>query len=145
MPETHQKPIIRRALSNYPGQNILLKARPTTLTLKSARSLSNPTPQKRLVRSPGKTSVRDGRKESFDFLGYSFGPQRFRKDDHWYLGASPSRKSVARLKLKVRGLRQPGTLARGARPAEQRAARLVALLRLQDAPAGLSSGRQLRL
>ena len=42
-----------QSLSNYPGQNILLKARPTTLTLKSARSLSNPAPQKRLVRSPG--------------------------------------------------------------------------------------------
>ena len=49
MPETHHT----QSLSNYPGQNILLKARPTTLTLKSARSLSNPAPQKRLVRSPG--------------------------------------------------------------------------------------------
>ena len=46
-----------RSLSNYPGQNILLKARPTTLTLKSARSLSNPAPQKRLVRSPGPSAT----------------------------------------------------------------------------------------
>ena len=64
-----------------------------------------------LTLNEAKTSVRDGRKESFDFLGYSFGPQRFRKDGHWYLGASPSRKSVARLKLKVRGLLRPGTQA----------------------------------
>ncbi len=95
-----------------------------------------------------KTSVRDGRKESFDFLGYSFGPHRYRKDGHWYLGASPSKTSVARLKPKVRGqlaARQPSTLARGARPAEQRTARLVAILRIWDAHAGLSSGRQLRL
>ena len=42
-----------QSLPNYPGQNIHLKARPTTPTLKSARSLSNPAPQKRLVRSPG--------------------------------------------------------------------------------------------
>ena len=64
-----------------------------------------------LTLNEAKTSVRDGRKESFDFLGYSFGPQRFRKDGHWYLGASPSRKSVARLKLKVRGLLRPGNQA----------------------------------
>ena len=64
-----------------------------------------------LTLNEAKTSVRDGRKESFDFLGYSFGPQRFRKDGHWYLGASPSRKSVARLKLKVRGLLRPGDQA----------------------------------
>ncbi len=58
-----------------------------------------------------KTSVRDARKESFDFLGYSFGPHRYRKDGHWYLGASPSKKSVAQLKRKVRGLLRPGNQA----------------------------------
>src|SRR3954451_13851510 len=45
-----------------------------------------------------KTSVRNARSESFDFLGYTFGPQRYRKDGHWYLGASPSKKSVQRVK-----------------------------------------------
>src|SRR5439155_421228 len=34
-----------------------------------------------------KTSVKDARTESFDFLGYTFGPHRYRKDGHWYLGA----------------------------------------------------------
>ncbi len=58
-----------------------------------------------------KTSVRDARQESFDFLGYSFGPQRYRKVGHWYLGASPSKKSVARLKEKVKGLLRPGNQA----------------------------------
>ena len=48
-----------------------------------------------------KTSVKDARRESFDFLGYTFGPQRYRKDGHWYLGASPSQKSVQRVKAKV--------------------------------------------
>jgi len=37
-----------------------------------------------------KTSLKDARKESFDFLGYNFGPHHYRKDGHWYLGASPS-------------------------------------------------------
>ncbi len=48
-----------------------------------------------------KTSLRDARQERFDFLGYSFGPHYYRKDGHWYLGASPSRQSVQRLKGKV--------------------------------------------
>ncbi len=48
-----------------------------------------------------KTSVRDVRKERLDFLGYSFGPHYYRKDGHWYLGASPSKRSVPRRKDKV--------------------------------------------
>jgi RNA-directed DNA polymerase len=48
-----------------------------------------------------KTSVRDARQERFDFLGYSFGPHYYRKDGHWYLGASPSKTSVLRLRDKV--------------------------------------------
>jgi RNA-directed DNA polymerase len=55
-----------------------------------------------------KTSVKDARTERFDFLGYTFGPHRFRKDGHWYLGASPSKKSVQRLKTKVGKLLVPG-------------------------------------
>ena len=58
-----------------------------------------------------KTSVRDARQESFDVLGYSFGPHWFRKDGHWYLGASPSKRSVSRLKAKVRGVLGPGNHA----------------------------------
>jgi RNA-directed DNA polymerase len=48
-----------------------------------------------------KTAVRDARQEHFDFPGYSFGQHYYRKDGHWYLGASPSRKSVQRLKDRV--------------------------------------------
>ena len=47
-----------------------------------------------LTLNEGKTSVRDARTEHFDFLGYTFGSQRYRKDGHWYLGASPSKRSV---------------------------------------------------
>ena len=55
-----------------------------------------------------KTKLRDARRESFDFLGYTFGPHRYRKDGHWYLGASPSKKSVARLRQKVNEVLVPG-------------------------------------
>jgi len=48
-----------------------------------------------------KTCIKQAREESFNFLGYTFGPHRYKKDGHWYLGASPSKKAVARIKQKV--------------------------------------------
>ncbi len=63
-----------------------------------------------LTLNEAKTAVRDARREPFDFLGYTFGPYRYRKDGHWYLGASPSKKSVLRLKAKVSGLVVPGNM-----------------------------------
>lgn len=57
-----------------------------------------------------KTGIRQARRERFDFLGYTFGPHRFRKDGHWYLGASPSKKSVARLRQKVGDLLRPSNV-----------------------------------
>jgi RNA-directed DNA polymerase len=68
-----------------------------------------------LTINEAKTSVKDARTENFDFLGYTFGPHRYHKDGHWYLGASPSKKSVQRLKMKVGELLVPGNL--GAWPA----------------------------
>ena len=61
-----------------------------------------------LTLNQAKTTVGEARTETFDFLGHTFGPHRYRKDGHWYLGASPSGKSVARLKLKVSDLLRPG-------------------------------------
>jgi RNA-directed DNA polymerase len=59
-----------------------------------------------------KTGVKNARKECFDFLGYMFGPHYYRKDGHWYLGASPSKKSVQRVKLRVRRILRPGNMGR---------------------------------
>jgi RNA-directed DNA polymerase len=61
-----------------------------------------------LTLNEAKTSIRNARQERFNFLGYAFGPHRYRKDGHWYLGASPSRKSVQRFKDKVGDLLVPG-------------------------------------
>ena len=61
-----------------------------------------------LALNEAKTAVRNARRERFDFLGYAFGPHHYRKDGHWYLGASPSKKSVLRLKSKVSDLLVPG-------------------------------------
>jgi RNA-directed DNA polymerase len=64
-----------------------------------------------LTVNEAKTTVRNARQEHFDFLGYSFGPHRYRKDGHWYLGASPSRKSVQRLKARVGEILIPSNVA----------------------------------
>ena len=61
-----------------------------------------------LTLNEAKTSLRDARQERFDFLGYTFGPHRYWKDGRWYLGASPSRKSVQRIKDKVAAVLVPG-------------------------------------
>src|SRR6266581_9278217 len=58
-----------------------------------------------------KTSVRDAWQERFDFLGYSFGPHYSRKDGRRYLGASPSKKSVARLKPRISAILHRGNNA----------------------------------
>ncbi|WP_258768992.1 reverse transcriptase domain-containing protein [Bradyrhizobium arachidis] len=57
-----------------------------------------------------KTSVKDARRESFDFLGYSLGPRRFPNGGRWYLGAAPSKKSVQRIKRKISDLLVPGNM-----------------------------------
>lgn len=57
-----------------------------------------------------KTSIRNARQERFDFLGYTFGPHWYAPKQHRYTGASPSAKSMARLKSKVRQLLRPGNV-----------------------------------
>ena len=61
-----------------------------------------------LTLNEGKTSLRNARHERFDFLGYSFGPHRYKANGLWYLSASPSKKGVQRLKTKVGNLLVPG-------------------------------------
>ncbi len=58
-----------------------------------------------------KTSIRNACEERFDFLGYSFGPHYFPKNGRKYLGASPSRKSMARLKPRISAILHRGNTA----------------------------------
>jgi len=55
-----------------------------------------------------KTRLCDAQAETFDFLGYSFGPYCFRQTGRWFIGTSPSKKSVQRLKDKVSTILVPG-------------------------------------
>jgi RNA-directed DNA polymerase len=63
-----------------------------------------------LTLNEAKTSVKDARRQGFDFLGYTLGPRHLAKGGRWYLGASPSNKSVLRIKTKVRDLLRPGNM-----------------------------------
>jgi RNA-directed DNA polymerase len=60
-----------------------------------------------LTLNEAKTSVKNARRESFDFLGYTLGPRHLPNGGRWYLGASPSKKSVQRIKTKVSDLLTP--------------------------------------
>jgi RNA-directed DNA polymerase len=63
-----------------------------------------------LTLNEAKTSIRRARQERFDFLGYTFGPYRYRKDGHWYLGTGPSKKSISRLRQKVTEVLKPSNV-----------------------------------
>jgi RNA-directed DNA polymerase len=65
-----------------------------------------------LTINENKTSLKDARRERFDFLGYSFGPHYpykagVRQYIRQYMSVSPSKKSVQRLKANVRELLVP--------------------------------------
>jgi RNA-directed DNA polymerase len=58
-----------------------------------------------------KTSIRNARGERFDFLGYTFGPHYGMRTGRKYIGYSPSKKSVNRIKEKVGNHLVPGNVA----------------------------------
>jgi RNA-directed DNA polymerase len=55
-----------------------------------------------------KTRLCDARSDRFDFLGYSFGPHCHTREGRWFTGASPSKKSVQRLKDRLGAILVPG-------------------------------------
>ena len=54
-----------------------------------------------------KTSLKNARKEHFDFLGYTFGLMCLTCKGKWYMGAAPSKVSLKRVKAKVHRLLRP--------------------------------------
>jgi len=78
-----------------------------------------------LALNDGKTCLRNAQRERFDFLGYTFGLEHYRKDGHTYLAAKPSKKSVHRLKTAVHAVLRTN----GQAPWSDVVARLNRLLR----------------
>jgi RNA-directed DNA polymerase len=58
-----------------------------------------------------KTCVRNARRESFQFLGYTFGPMYSPKNGHRYVGARPSDKAIKRFRQGVRQRLRPANMA----------------------------------
>jgi len=58
-----------------------------------------------------KTSIRDARREPFNFLGYTFGPMYSRRTGRRYLGAAPAAKATAKLREVVRKILHRGSVA----------------------------------
>lgn len=65
-------------------------------------------PRLGLTLNEAKTKLKEARQESFDFLGYTFGTRHSRLNGRAYLGASPSKKSLRRLRQKVSEVLMPG-------------------------------------
>src|ERR1700693_2277813 len=90
--------IFQAQVVNYADDFVILSRQCAAEALNWTRSVMT---RIGLTLNEAKTSIKRGRTERFDFLGYTFGPHRLRKNGHGYLGASPSKKSVSRLRQKV--------------------------------------------
>src|SRR5216684_3261310 len=99
--------VFQAQIVNYADDFVILSRRCATEALNWTRSVMT---RIGLTLNEAKTSIKRARKERFDFLGYTFGPHGLRKDGHMYLGASPSKKSVSRLRQKVGDLLVPGNV-----------------------------------
>ena len=95
---TGRSEIFRARVVNYADDFVILSRGCAAEALDWTRSVMT---RIGLTLNEAKTSIKQARRERFDFLGYTFGPHRLRKNGREYLGASPSKKSVAKLRQKV--------------------------------------------
>src|ERR1700688_1288792 len=92
---------------NYADDFVILSRRKAAEALDWTRGVMS---RIGLTLNEAKHHILQANAERFDFLGYAFGPHRFRKDGSVYLDMSPSKKSVARLRQKVGDLLVPGNV-----------------------------------
>src|SRR6202158_5136692 len=90
--------IFRAQVVNYADDFVILSCGCAAEALDWTRSVMT---RIGLTLNEAKNSVKQARRERFDFLGYSFGPHRMRTNGREYLGASPSKKSTSKLRQKV--------------------------------------------
>jgi len=100
--------VFRAQVVNYADDFVILSCGCAAEALDWTRSVMT---RIGLTLNEAKTSVKQARRERFDFLGYSFGPHRMRTNGHEYLGASPSKKSISKLRQKVGDLLVPWHVA----------------------------------
>jgi RNA-directed DNA polymerase len=97
----------RAHMVNYADDFVILSRGKATEALEWTRGVLE---RLELTLNEKKTSVRNAREERFDFLGYTFGPHYSPRTGRKYIGHSPSKKSVSRIKTKVGDLLVPGNM-----------------------------------
>jgi len=97
----------RARLVNYADDFVILSRGKAAESLEWTRGVLE---RLELTLNEKKTSIRNARGERFDFLGYTFGPHYSVRTGQEYIGYSPSKKSVARIKEKVGNLLVPGNV-----------------------------------
>jgi RNA-directed DNA polymerase len=97
----------RAHIVNYADDFVILSRRSAAEALAWTRGVVT---KLGLTLNEAKTSLKDARTERFDFLGYAFGPHCYKRNGNRYLGASPSKKSVMRVKLKINDVLASGNM-----------------------------------
>src|SRR6267154_983931 len=97
----------RARLVNYADDFVILSRGKAAASLEWTRGVLE---RLELILNEKKTSIRNARVERFDFLGYTFGPHYSLRTGQGYIGYSPSKKSVARIKEKVGNLLVPSNV-----------------------------------
>jgi len=97
----------RAHIVNYADDFVILSRGQATEALNWTRGVLG---RLELTLNEKKTSIRNACREHFDFLGYTFGPHYSMRTGREYIGYSPSKKSVARIKEKVGHLLVPGNV-----------------------------------
>jgi RNA-directed DNA polymerase len=123
---------LRARIVNYADDFVILSRGKATEALEWTRGVVG---RLGLTLNEKKTSIRNARKERFDFLGYSFGPHYSQRTGREYIGCSPSKKSMDRIRDKVSEYLSPANTA----PWEEVRDRLNRKLRGWKAYFGLGS------
>ncbi len=105
---TGQGEALQARVVNYADDFVILSRRYAAQALDWTRDVIQ---RIKLTLNETKTSIKQAREESFDFLGYTFGPLYSPRTGQKYLGARPSQKSVTRIKQKVGDVLVPSNVA----------------------------------
>jgi len=96
--QTRRGEQFRARMVNYADDFVILSRGKAKEALEWTRGVLE---RLKLTLNEKKTSIRNASREQFSFLGYAFGPHYSMRTGRRYLGYSPSKKSVARIKEKV--------------------------------------------
>jgi RNA-directed DNA polymerase len=106
--QTQRGEQFRARMVNYADDFVILSRGKAKEALGWTRSVLE---RLKLTLNDKKTSLRNACREHFDFLGYTFGPHYSMRTGREYIGKSPSKKSVAKIKKNVGDLLVPSNVA----------------------------------